>query len=174
MARYKGTFSVAANYEPLVGGPFDARQVVETKSDLTDPKIWRQANGSIWTYVGMIVVVTSDVDPDNNGLYTLNDKDYTNIANWKKYATEKDIAFLQKQIDDIEISGEGGSLDLDVETEADLPEIGDSNTTYYIKENNKIQRWDEETQTYVQYGGVGDIPDIDINLIFGGNSNGND
>jgi hypothetical protein len=34
MGRIRGVFNVSANYEPLVGGPFDARTVVGYKSDL--------------------------------------------------------------------------------------------------------------------------------------------
>ena len=173
MGRYKGTFSVAANYEPLVGGPFDARQLVETKSDLTNPRTWRSHSGEIWVYIGMMVVVSSDINANNNGLYILKDNPYTDEANWVKYATEADIADLQQQIDDIEV-GSGGSLDVNVETEADLPEVGDQNTTYYVKDNSSIQRWDEETQSYQSYGGSGEIPELDVNLIYGGDSNGND
>ena len=171
MARYKGTFTAAANYEPLKAAPFDARQLVETKSDLTNPSTWQQVNGDIWTYVGMMVVVATDVNTDNNGLYILRDKDYTNIGNWEKQATNKEITSLQKQIDEIEVSG-GGSLDIEVATEADLPEIGNSNTTYYVLENNSIYRWQEETKSYVSFGGKASA-DLDINIIYGGNANGN-
>lgn len=173
MARYKGTFSVAANYEPLVGGPFDARQLVEAQSDLINPITWRQANGDIWTYVGMMVVVSSDIDASKNGLYILKDRDYTSIENWEKASTVGDIQRLQEQLDQLETSG-GGSLDVEVETEADLPAIGDSNTTYYVKENSSIQRWDEESGAYISFGGAGDTPELEINLIYGGDSNGND
>ena len=168
MARYRRTFTAAANYEPLKAAPFDARTLVETKSDLINPAIWKQINGDIWTYVGMIVVVATDVNADNNGLYVLKDKDYTNIDNWVKYATQDDIASLQEQIDNIEVSG-GGSLDVEVATEADLPSEGDTNTTYYVRENSSIQRWDAENQEYDSYGGTADL---DITIIHGGDSNG--
>lgn len=173
MARYKGTFSVAANYEPLVGGPFDARQLVGAKSDLTNPATWKQANGDIWVYIGMIVVVGSDIDPNNNGLYILKGSPYTDESNWEKQATKKDIENLQEQIENIELTG-GGSLDVEVETEIDLPVIGDENTTYYVKENSSIQRWDEETNSYQSFGGIGETPELEINIIHGGNANGTD
>lgn len=167
MARFKGTFSVAANYEPLIAAPFDARQLVETKSDLTNPQTWVRANDDYWTYVGMMVVVSQDIDDNNNGLYILTAEDFTQPDNWRKCADERDIARLQEEIDNLEVSGEG-SLDLDVDLEIDLPATGDINTTYYVKENNSIQRWDENTNAYVKFGGGGEIPDLEINLIFGG------
>ena len=170
MARYRGTFTAAANYEPLKAAPFDARQLVETKSDLINPSTWQQLNGDIWTYIGMMVVVSSDVNSNNNGLYILKDKDYTIISNWEKQATNKEISALQAQIDELEVSG-GGSLDVEVEMEADLPENGNSNTTYYVRENNTIWRWQEETQSYVSFGGSS--ADLDINIIHGGDANGN-
>lgn len=40
MARYRGNFTVAANYEPLKAAPFDARALVETKADLTAATTW--------------------------------------------------------------------------------------------------------------------------------------
>jgi hypothetical protein len=55
-----------------------------------------------------------------------------------------------------------------------LPEVGDKNATYYVKDNSSIQRWDEETQSYQSYGGSGETPELDVNLIYGGDSNGND
>ena len=170
MARYRGTFTAAANYEPLKAAPFDARQLVETKTDLTNAATWKQLNGDIWTYIGMMVVVAKDIEPLNNGLYILTAADYTDIKNWKKYASDTDIAQLQEQIDNLEV---GASLDVEVETEIELPAEGDGNTTYYIKENLSIQRWDEETQTYISYGGSGEPPAFDVNLIYGGDSNGN-
>lgn len=173
MARYKGTFTVAANYEPLIAAPFDARSLVETRSDLINPTTWVRSDGGYWTYVGMVVSVSADIESSNNGLYILMDEDYTQLSNWRKCADEADIIKLQEQINNLSVSG--GSLDVSVETEKELPEIGDSNTTYYVKENSSIQRWDNETQTYISYGGEsGDIPELDINLIFGGDSNGND
>lgn len=170
MARYKGTFSVAANYEPHVGGPFDARELVEAKADLTNPATWRQHNGEEWLYVGMNVTVASDVNPKNNGTYRLSAFPYTDAANWIRQADVQDIAHLQEQIDNIEVTG-GGSMIVELELESELPIVGDENTTYFIKENSSIQRWDDETGTYLSYGGDSDF---EINIIHGGNSNGNE
>lgn len=87
MARFKGTFSVAANYEPLIAAPFDARQLVQTKLDLVDPATWQRANGDYWTYIGMMVVVAFDADEANNGLYILKADDFTVAENWLKCGT---------------------------------------------------------------------------------------
>jgi hypothetical protein len=53
MARYRGSFTVAASYEPLTASPFDARELVETKADLTAASTWQQPNGDLWIYDGM-------------------------------------------------------------------------------------------------------------------------
>ena len=171
MAREFGIYKAPANYEPQIGGPFDARMLVGTKSDLMNPATWRQTNGDIWVYVGMIVAVSADTNPANNGIYILTGSNYTLEESWEKQATASEIADLQQQIDNIEISGDG-NLDITVKTETDLPAIGDENTTYYVEENASIQRWDADTQDYIKYGGSGEIPDLDINIIHGGNANG--
>lgn len=170
MARYKGTYTAAANYEPLKAAPFDARQLVESKADLISASTWQQSNGDIWIYQGMIVAVSSDVNADNNGLYILSNSNYTLEASWTKMADVKSIEELQAQIDNLEVSG-GGSLDVTVNAETDLPEVGDSNTTYYVLDNNSIYRWQEETQSYISFGG-GTADFEDINIIHGGNANG--
>jgi hypothetical protein len=94
MSRYRGTFTVAANYEPLKAAPFDSRELVGCKADLTDPQIWQQENGDIWVYVGMLVTVTQDVKADDNGTYRLIALPYTDIENWVKQADEDDIERL--------------------------------------------------------------------------------
>lgn len=110
MGRYKGTFVAAANYEPLIGGPFDARELVETQNDLINPATWRQANGDIWTYVGMKVSVSSDDDKEKNGLYILINKDFSSLSNWQKLASQLELEKLEEKIDKIETNG---GVDLD-------------------------------------------------------------
>lgn len=174
MARDKGTFRVSSNYEPQITAPFDARALVECKADLTSTTTWVQSDGSIWIYNGMIVSVNSDIEKSNNGVYFLNDKNhYTEETSWTKLSDSSDIQAvlteledLQAQIDDIE---GGGSADIELDTEAELPEIGENGVTYFIQENQTIQRWDAETSSYVSYGGTGAL---DIKMIYGGNANG--
>ena len=87
MARYKGTFSVASNYEPLVGGPFDARELVDTIEDLVDPKTWQQANGDLWLYEGIAVRVKTE-----HAIYLLrNPLLYFEISSWIRVANYEDI-----------------------------------------------------------------------------------
>lgn len=94
MARYKGTFSVAANYEPLVGGPFDARELVGTKADLIAAKTWQQPNGDLWIYEGMKVVVQ-----DEHAMYILkNPISYFLEESWIKSANVDDIAAINAVI----------------------------------------------------------------------------
>ena len=172
MARYKGTFTVAANYEPLIAAPFDARQLVESRSDLINPKTWNRSDGTNWTYVGMMVSVSRDIEESYNGIYVLIADDFTQLSNWRKCADDRDVKRLLEEIAALEV-GAGGQ-DIEIDSIDDLPEIGDENATYYVKQNLSIQRWDEETHSYISYGASGESPDLDIRLIIGGNANGND
>lgn len=174
MARQRGMFNDSANYEPTISAPQDARQLVEYKADLVLEETWAQKNGAMYIYNGMFVVVSKDTD-ENNGLYILRDKDnFTQEKSWVKLADVDAVETLEEKIN--EISG-GGSLDVEVNSMKDLPVTGDENVTYYVKENNSIQRWDEEAGRYISYGGTsGPTPDLDelINIINGGNANGTD
>lgn len=101
MSREFGTFPVAANYEPQIGAPFDARQLVETKADLLNGATWLQADGGMYIYSGMIVAVWKDT-PDNNGLYILNDrKNYSLEAGWTKLADNSQISMLEEKINNL-------------------------------------------------------------------------
>jgi len=85
MSRNKGTFNFSANFEPLLKAPLDARQVVGTFADLTDPSTWKDADELVWLYNGLIVGVGNDADPSLNGAYFLKDADnYTNALSWSK------------------------------------------------------------------------------------------
>ena len=153
MARYRGTFTLAANYDILKAAPLDARSLVEFKSDLTNPNTWRQSNGDIWVYSGMVVAVASDLNAENNGLYVLVDaQQYTLETSWIKLASTQETSKLQQQIDNIIIPA--GKDDIVVDTIFDLPVIGDKDITYYINEDASIRRWDDALQEYRFYGTV--------------------
>lgn len=111
MARYRGNFTVAANYEPLKAAPFDSRELVQFKSDLTNAETWRQPDGGIWTYIGMVVSVSADADINKRGRYLLVDKDWSIEANWLKIADDREIKSLADQIELIKNSG-GSTVDL--------------------------------------------------------------
>lgn len=85
MSRDRGTFTFAANFEPLLRAPIDARQRVNTKADLTSPTTWDDGTGQYWLYAGMLVSVVSDSTPSNNGLYYLtNHMFFTDPNMWVK------------------------------------------------------------------------------------------
>ena len=164
-----GTFPITANYELQVAAPFDARQLVKTKAALMDGDTWRQPDGNMYIYSGMLVMVIQDQDPSNNGAYILNNEiDYDLESSWTKLADTANIEAIQEQIDNLEISAGGASIEVDSYT--DLPKIGAEDTTYYVKENGSIYRYDSANKRYVSYGGTSG--ELDINLIYGGNANG--
>lgn len=88
-------------------GPLDAKAIVSTFEDLTDPNTWLPEgyNASV-AYNGMITTVWKDPDPAKNGVYILRDPNFTNplsqlnVANkdnWKKIAEVSDLAsFIEK------------------------------------------------------------------------------
>ena len=78
MARIPGTFDFSANLEVLKQGPLDARLTVEAQSELT---------GLPFSYKGMVVAVTDDATPANNGVYVLDDADGTVLGNWTQLGT---------------------------------------------------------------------------------------
>lgn len=156
MAREKGTFNVSANYEPLKAAPFDARSLVKTKADLTNIATWT-INNDIWIYDGMLVTVAQDANPKFNGVYRLVDAENFNFdGSWMKLANDADLAEIE------------ASKSYTVNSEQDLPEIGDENATYYIRNTKSIKKWSAEEHIYVSYGGSS----INIQIIDGGNAHG--
>jgi hypothetical protein len=85
MSRNKGTFNFSANFEVVNKAPLDARQVVGSYADLTNPSTWIDSNSLIWLFNGAIVSVANDVSTTRNGIYFLSDaNNYTNPLNWIK------------------------------------------------------------------------------------------
>lgn len=68
MARNKGTFSYAANYEVKVQAALDPRIVVETKAELILKDTWPYDGDTIYLYKGLVVSVQEE-----NALYMLID-----------------------------------------------------------------------------------------------------
>lgn len=85
MSRRPGTFTMGSNLEVLLDGPFDARERVQLKADLTD------ANSFPYSYIGMSVFVVEE-----KKRYTLIAEDTTDINSW--------------QLDASSSSGGGGEL----------------------------------------------------------------
>lgn len=164
-----GTFPIAANYELQVAAPFDARQLIKTKAALMREATWRQPDGNLYIYSGMLVVVIEDENELNNGVYVLQDAiNFSLESSWVKFAENHRLDDMQEQIDNLEIASGGASVE--VEEVGDLPKVGAEDTTYYVKENGRIYRYDFIRNEYISYGGGSS--DIDINLIYGGNANG--
>lgn len=76
MARPKGSLTLNGNIECNAGAPLDARAVVPTLADLTEPETF-----GYYAYVGMVVYVR-----DPGALYVLQGPDPTQAAAWKKQA----------------------------------------------------------------------------------------
>lgn len=60
MARVKGTFSYAANYEVKMQAALDPRVVVEKKSDLVNKETWPYDGDTIYLYKGLLVAVEQE------------------------------------------------------------------------------------------------------------------
>ena len=80
MTIVRGTLPIAANFEPKTAAPFDARSLVATKAELLLLTTWQNADGNVYTYIGMTVTVYND--GSNNGTYQLNASDYSLSSNW--------------------------------------------------------------------------------------------
>jgi len=111
MARIPGNFDFPLNFEGLLKGPIDAKQLVGTKADLTGATTWN-ASGQVWLYDGAIVSVAQDPTIENNGIYFLaSASTYTDINSWVKAGT-----------------GEGGSLNMTGDTVGGLTTYVDATT----------------------------------------------
>ena len=163
--RIKGSVSVSTNYEPLISGPFDARTLVQYKSDLIKESTWKRLDGTMYIYNGMLVGVYKDTI-ENNGYYILKDKTNFNLEkSWLKLADINKIAELEDKINNISISASGGSLQ--VQTRGDLPSIGEEAISYFVINENAIYRWDKSSLTYKCCG----RDYTEIKAIDGGNAN---
>ena len=88
MARNRGTFNFASNFEVLTKAPLDARSIVSLKADLISSSIWEDANNNSWVYTGMLVSVAHDTSI-NNGVYFLKDAaTFTTSTSWLKISSE--------------------------------------------------------------------------------------
>jgi hypothetical protein len=79
MERTKGTLALSANFEPQIAEPLDARHICSKVADLVLPTTWTAKDGTVYAYQGMITSVWND--GINNGIYQLNDTDYTVATN---------------------------------------------------------------------------------------------
>lgn len=89
MARIKGQANYASNFEVLKQAPLDSRTVVSDSGDLIKAATWRDADGNVWLYDGLIVVVPNTNNPSAPEVYVLKDKDnYGRPDAWLKLGAD--------------------------------------------------------------------------------------
>lgn len=82
MARNKGTFSFAANFQVKAAEALDPRVVVENKAELINKETWPYDGETLYLYNGLIVAVSAD-----KSLYMLIDKSKAleaDYSGWKQ------------------------------------------------------------------------------------------
>lgn len=82
MARNKGTFQFAANFEVKLQGALDPRILVDNKSELINKETWPYDGDTIYVYNGLLVAVAAD-----KAVYMLVDKDKileADYSGWKQ------------------------------------------------------------------------------------------
>lgn len=130
MARLRGTFNIAANYDSSVKRPFDARMLVPTYDDLINSENWylkdvetQTLTTTLIAYNGMIVVVADKTDMEHSGLYILMDynakknPDVTKIENWIKIG-DADLTVVEERLDALEALPKGVTIE-QVEAQVD-------------------------------------------------------
>lgn len=89
MARIKGQANYASNFEVLKQAPLDSRTVVSDSGDLIKTATWQDADGNVWLYDGLIVVVPNTNNPSAPEVYVLKDKDnYGRPDAWLKLGAD--------------------------------------------------------------------------------------
>ena len=97
MARIKGQANYASNFEVLKQAPLDSRTVVSDAGDLTKIATWQDADGNVWLYDGLIVVVPNADNANAPEVYVLKDKDnYGRPDAWLKLGADNDISQLKE------------------------------------------------------------------------------
>lgn len=89
MARNKGTFQFAANFEVKLQGALDPRILVNNKAELINKETWPYDGDTIYVYNGLLVAVAVD-----KAIYMLVDKDRileADYSGWK----QMDVAAAQ-------------------------------------------------------------------------------
>ena len=89
MARNKGTFQFAANFEVKLQGALDPRILVDNKSELINKETWPYDGDTIYVYNGLLVAAAAD-----KAIYMLVDKDKileADYSGWK----QMDVAAAQ-------------------------------------------------------------------------------
>lgn len=145
MARIKGQANYASNFEVLKQAPLDSRTVVSDSGDLTKAATWRDADGNVWLYDGLIVVVPNTNNPSAPEVYVLKDKDnYGRPDAWLKLGADNAsaVAAIQETLKKKAnlANGKVPANELPIATSLGNPNNGTIPSTFAVHEaiNNKI------------------------------------
>lgn len=145
MARIKGQANYASNFEVLKQAPLDSRSVVSDSGDLIKAVTWRDADGNVWLYDGLIVVVPNTNNPSAPEVYVLKDKDnYGRPDTWFKLGADNASAvaaiqeILKKKAN--LVNGKVSANELPIATSLGNPNNGTIPTTFAVSKaiNDKI------------------------------------
>lgn len=145
MARIKGQANYASNFEVLKQAPLDSRTVVSDAGDLTKIATWQDADGNVWLYDGLIVVVPNTNNPSAPEVYVLKDKDnYGRPDTWLKLGADNAsaVAAIQETLKKKAnlANGKVPANELPIATSLGNPNNGTIPSTFAVHEaiNNKI------------------------------------
>lgn len=145
MARIKGQANYASNFEVLKQAPLDSRTVVSDSGDLTKAATWRDADGNVWLYDGLIVVVPNTNNPSAPEVYVLKDKDnYGRPDAWMKLGADNAsaVAAIQETLKKKAnlVNGKVSPNELPIATSLGNPNNGTIPSTFAVSKaiNDKI------------------------------------
>lgn len=145
MARIKGQANYASNFEVLKQAPLDSRTVVSDSGDLTKAATWRDADGNVWLYDGLIVVVPNTNNPSAPEVYVLKDKDnYGRPDAWLKLGADNAsaVAAIQETLKKKAnlVNGKVSPNELPIATSLGNPNNGTIPSTFAVSKaiNDKI------------------------------------
>ena len=147
MGRVKGNFGSVANFELKLASPFDARLVVDTKSDLVSASTWPSDGDTLYVYQGMIVSVADEgraymlVDPSK-----VTSSDY---SGWKAVGGEE-----EKEVVRLNFSG---LLNVDFNTTTD----------YTLAEDNQHPSYSDKSTIYFLYASYAPVTKCFVHRIEG-------
>lgn len=160
MARNKGTFQFAANFEVKAAEALDPRIVVATKSELINKETWPSDGDTLYLYEGLLVSVA-----DEGKIYML-----TNVSNalsadysaWKEIGAAETIDIVNNlesdRIDAALSAAQGKSLKAAID-EITIPEYN------VVKLETATEGYSASYQFQKNGNGVGAIIDIPKDLV---------
>lgn len=145
MARIKGQANYASNFEVLKQAPLDSRTVVSDAGDLTKIATWQDADGNVWLYDGLIVVVPNADNANAPEVYVLKDKaNYGRPDAWLKLGADNasEVAAIQEALKKKAnlSNGKVSVTELPVASSLEKPNNGTIPTTFAVSKaiNDKI------------------------------------